>query len=195
MPEKRGTMQIEKVKPKLRFNTGLSDEAYIDGKLIGYVGFHECDTPVIPNGIVRLKCHNIAEKLQTQIIVSKTLNGYHFDDFEILTKDERDEWGEMMQWEFPGDYLQFNRRKITPFHHILRISKKAPNGEPHDIRFNTMYELLKNPHRKLSGGHITQYMDQKIIPFKYFQHRLEDIADTEAMLVIYPTLRNEGEEK
>jgi len=186
-------MQIEKAKPpKPVLHTGLSDEVYLDGKIIGYVGFHECDTPYISTMIVGLKCHKIAVAMQTQIIACRSMNGQHFLDFEIMNAEERRLWGEMMTWEFPGDYLQENSRKIIPYHRILRITKKSNDGEAHDIRLRTMYELLKKPHRKISGGHLSHYIEQKIIPFKYFQHRLDDILDTEATMTIYP-IRGEKE--
>jgi hypothetical protein len=139
---------------------GLTDEALSQqGKLLGYVGFHEFDG-YIPILRLRSLMDKPAKELQTRIYCLKTGYGYHFISFEIMDTKQRKHWAEIMQKDFPSDYLQMDKEAK---HRVLRLSEKGKNPPP-----SFLFAIGLKPVRPLSLGHIHEYLKRDLIPEKAF---------------------------
>jgi len=142
---------IKKMK-ELVLCLGITDEVFMNGKMIGHVGFHECDG-FIPFWTLDEKVSEAGNRLHTSIYCMKTGYGYHFVSLEIFDDKRFEKWKKIMQKIFPSDY------KNAISHRVLRISKKKNAMQP---TFMFSY-LFGNPTVPLSRGHYEVYKQVGIL--------------------------------
>lgn len=138
---------------------GFVDEVYdaSNGKLIGYVGFHEYDG-YLEILELRNRVKEAARKLRLDIFCFRTGKGYHFKSYTILRRSQREEkWKPLMQKMFPSDYLQDAK------HRVLRIGKKGTYMKP---KLLTCYFMLPETRKKrpLSDAHMIADVEEGIVP-------------------------------
>jgi len=171
--------EVVKLKPELVLCLGITDEVFMDGKMIGHVGFHECDG-FIPFWTLDEKVSEAGNRLHTSIYTMKTGYGYHFVSLEIFSDKKFEKWKEVMQKFFPSDY------KNAISHRVLRISKKKNAMQP---TFMFSY-AFGNPKTPISLGHLEVYKQVGIFNSILV---IGSLVDTTVRFCEYKTARIRGE--